>query len=193
MWFTENAWQPMLLFTLLAMIAGMVWYRRLQSRYLISMTCCLIIVGATWGIERSVVTARERVHDSVTGIVTAFQQRDLDRTVSYVSKQSEDLKLLIGTAHNLVEVKDDMRLTAIETELLNQNTRAKSKFRVNATVKQLHGDYTGHQSTHWETTWQLEEGDWRLINILQLDPVTGNVITDFLQERSMISRSYGRR
>ncbi len=190
MWFTENAWQPMLLFTLLAMISGMVWYRRLQSRYLIVMACCLIIVAATWVVERSVVTAREQVHDSVVGIVTSFQQRDLDRTVSYVSSQAEDLKTLIGTAYNWVEVKDDMRLTAIETELLNQNTRAKSKFRVNATVKALQRDYTGHQPTHWETTWQLEEGDWRMINILQLDPVTGNVITDFQQERSMISKTF---
>lgn len=192
MWFTENAWQPMLLFTLLAMIAGMVWYRRLQSRYLIAMVCCLVMVAATWVIERSVVTARERVHDSVVGIVTAFQQRDLDLTVSYVSNQAEDLKTLIGTAHNLVEVKDDMRLTAIETELLNQNTRAKSKFRVNATIKALHGDYTGYQPTHWEMTWQLEEGEWRMINLLKLDPITGNVITDFRQERSMISRTFGR-
>ena len=193
MWFTENAWQPILLFTLLAMAAGMVWYRRLQSRYLIAMVCCLILIGATWVVERSIVTPRERVHDSVVGIVTAFQQRDLDRTIGYVSNQAKDLKLLIGTAHNLVEVKDDMRLTDINTELLNHDTRAKSKFRVNATVQARQGNYTGHQPTHWEITWQLEGGEWKMINLLRLDPITSNVITDFRQERSAISRTFGNR
>ncbi len=193
MWFTENAWQPMLLFTLLAMISGMVWYRRLQSRYLIIMTCFLLIAGASWAIERTVVTAREQVQNSVTGIVTAFQQRDLDLTVSFISERAEDLKILIGTAYNIVEVKDDMRLTDIEVELLNQKTRAKSRFRVNATVEALQGNFTGHQPTRWETTWQLEGGEWKMINILQIDPITGNVITDFQQERSMISRTHGGR
>lgn len=191
MWFTENAWQPMLLFALLGMICGMTWYRRLQSRYLIMLGACLVLSGATWFIERTIVTNREQVHDSIVGITSAFQKRDLDQTVGYVSKQAQDLRFLIGYAYNLVEIKDDMRVTDIEIDLKNRNSRAKSRFRVNGTINALQGGYTGHQPTRWEATWQIEEGEWRMIDIIQLDPISGNIENDFMTLRGQLNRTFG--
>ncbi|WP_417848667.1 hypothetical protein [Thalassoglobus sp.] len=191
MWFTENAWQPMLFLTLAGMMFGMVWYRRLQTRYLIAMAACFLLVGVTWFVEGAIVTEREKVRNSVVAITTSFQQRNLEQTLTHVSRQARGLQLLISSAHNLVKVRDDMRVTDIEIDLLNDNTRAKTRFRVNATIEAIGQSYVGHQPTRWEATWQLEEGEWRIINILQLDPINGNVITDFSEERNWALRMFG--
>lgn len=191
MWFTENAWQPMLLFTLLAMVAAMVWSRRLQARYLVAAAVFLLLVATTWFVEQQIVTERERIHDSVLGITRAFQQRDLEKTVSYVSRRADDLKFLIGTAYNVVEVKDDMRVTDVEIDLLNRQTRARTRFRVNATFAA--GGTVDRMPTRWEAIWQLEEQEWRMISIIQLDPVSGNVVNDFSETRDWALKMYGRR
>lgn len=191
MWFTENSWQPMLLFTLIALGFGITWSKRLQTRYLILMIVSIGLAGATWFVERAIVTERERVYDSVVGMTHAFQKRQLEETVGYVSMQAPDLKFLIGYAYNLVKISDDMRVTDIEVHLTNQNSRAKSKFRVNGTLQDLRGGYVGHQPTRWETTWQLEEGEWRMIDILQIDPITGNLENDFSTLRDQLQRTFG--
>ncbi len=191
MWFTENAWQPMLFLTLAGMIFGMVWYRRLQTRYLIGMGTCLLLVVGTWFVDRAIVTTREQVQDSVYAVTRSFQQRDLDATIKHISKRAEGLRLLVGTAYNVVNIRDDMRVTDLEIDLLNKNTRAKTRFRVNATIEAPSYNYTGHQPTRWEATWQLEEGEWRMIGILRLDPINGNVITDFSKERAWAKRMFG--
>lgn len=190
MWLTENAWQPMLLLALIGMSLGMVWYRRLQKRYLAGMLVCFLLAGMTWFIEQQVVTEKERVHASVIGITSAFGDRDLDRTVSYVSQRAQDLRFLIGYAYNLVEFKDDMRVSDVEVELTNNKSRAKTRFRVNGTINALHENYTGHQPTRWEATWQVEAGEWKMIDIIQLDPVSGNVVNDFVQMRGRLQRVY---
>lgn len=186
MWFTENAWQPMLLLTLLGIGFGLVWYRRLQGRYLLVMVSCFALAGVTWVIENQIVTDKEKVHTSVMGITTSFQQRDLDKTVSYVSQRAQGLRFLIGYAYNHVEIKG-MRVTDIEVELSNKNSRAKSRFRVNGILNALQGNYQGHQPTRWEATWQVEAGDWRMIDIIQLDPISGNVINDFAHLKDQLT------
>lgn len=190
MWLTENAWQPMLFLALIGMALGMVGYRRLQKRYAAGMIICFLLVGMTWFIEKQVVTEKERVHASVIGITTAFGDRDLDKTVGYVAQRSQDLRFLIGYAYNLVEFKGDMRVTDIEIEMTNNESRAKTRFRVNGTISALKQSYTGHQPTRWEATWQVEAGEWKMIDIIQLDPVSGNVENDFTQIRGRLQQAY---
>ncbi|MBT5019734.1 MAG: hypothetical protein HON04_13435 [Planctomicrobium sp.] len=190
MWLTENAWQPMLFLTLIGMALGMVWYRRLQKRYLMGMVACFLLAGMTWFVEKQVVTEREKVQASVIGITSAFGERDLDKTVSYVSQRSQDLRFLIGYAYNLVEFKGDMRVTDVEIEMTNNKSRAKTRFRVNGTINALHENYSGHQPTRWEATWQIESDEWKMIDIIQLDPVSGNVVNDFVQMRDHLTQTY---
>lgn len=188
MWFTENAWQPMLLFILIGMACGIFGYQRLQKRYAVLMATCLLLAVATWFIERAIVTERERVHTAVVDIVTAFQQRDLERTLDRVSKRAQDLKFLIGHAYNIVKIRDDMRLTDIQVTLSNQKTRAKTLFRVNATLEARNASF--REPTRWEATWQIEENEWRMIDIRQLDPISGNVMNDFSELRDLLSRTF---
>ena len=182
MWFTENAWQPMLLFAILGMLAGYAWYHRLQSRYMWMMVGCLAAAAITWFVERSIETHRERVTSSVVEITTAFQQQDLKRTLSYVSEGSPDLKALVSGVIWMISI-ENMRLTDTQVELTSGKTRAVSRFRINADFG--FGNTTYREPTRWKARWQLEEGEWKMIDITQLDPLTGDVTFDFLHLRQV--------
>ena len=107
-----------------------------------------------------------------------------------MSQRSQDLRFLIGYAYNLVEFKGDMRVTDVEIEMTNNKSRAKTRFRVNGTINALHENYSGHQPTRWEATWQIESDEWKMIDIIQLDPVSGNVVNDFVQMRDHLTQTY---
>lgn len=188
MWPTENPW-PLMILALVAGIACLIgWSQRRQNVLLLAAAACFLLAAGAWLLDLSVVTPREEIRADVYGIVRAFQRRDLERTVSYVSDSAKDLKLIIGTAYNLIEVHDDMRISDVQAELIAQNQRAKTRFRVNATVTHELGSQ--HVSSLWEARWQREPGGWKMIDIVPFDPITGERVywVDYL--RSNVRRIY---
>jgi len=173
MWPSENPWPLILLATILGTGSFLVWFQRKDARYLAGTLACLLLSGGAWYLERVWVTPREEVEAAVFGITESFQQGNTERTAGYVSEQAPALRLMIGTAINLIEVRDDMRVSDVLVELYAQNTRAKSRFRVNATVQGRNGGFQQYQPTRWEAKWQLEAGQWKMIDIIELDPITG--------------------
>ncbi len=179
MWFTETPWPPILICGVLCFILGATWYQRQQSKYLFASLCCLIAMAGIWFVERSIVTPREQIEVAIIDMTSTFQKRETHKTLEYISQQSPQLKMLVTVADNLYEVSDDMRLTDLRTELSGQNTRATSRFRVNATVAFRNGSYSQRTPTRWETKWQIEGGGWKMFEIQQLDPITGERIDGF--------------
>ncbi|MEW4487638.1 hypothetical protein AB1L42_06125 [Thalassoglobus sp. JC818] len=180
MWFTENAWQPMLLFAILAMIAGFGWYRRLQARYLVLCFCSLGMMGVAWFADQAIVTERERVHDAILEIAHSFAAKDFDGVHSRISQRSLDLQSLADLAMNFATLKD-MRVTDIQIDLKSEETRAISRFRVNALITSEQGSI--RKPTYLEARWQTEEGRWRMIDVKALDPITGNLEADMMKLR----------
>lgn len=183
MWFTDNAWQPMLLFGILAMFAALTWYRQQKLVYLVLVFVCLTASVLTWFVEQSIITPQERVHDAVVDITHAFQERDLPRTLAHVSARGDDLKALITLFIDQVKI-EEMRLTDIQVELTSGGTRAVSRFRLNAKFS-LYG-YSSREPTRWESRWQLEENEWKLIDVMRLDPLTGDVMYEDQDVRKLV-------
>ena len=191
MWLTENPWPPMFLCGVVAALCVITWYQRQQARYLGGALLALVLAGAGWMIERMIVTAGEHIESAVYAMTSAFQERDLDRTLSHVSKQAPDVRALVGFGYNLVEVGDDMRVTDVQVKMSGKNTRATSRFRVNATVNSRVGHDFGHQPSRWETKWQLEGEEWRVIDIRELDPLTGEELNRITKYRHLVPRMAG--
>ncbi|TWT58814.1 hypothetical protein KOR42_22000 [Thalassoglobus neptunius] len=180
MWFTENAWQPMLLFAILAMIAAFGWYRRLQTRYLVLCFCCLGMMGVAWYADRTIVTEREKVQEAILEITHAFAAKDFEGVHSRISQRSLDLRTLADMAMNLATL-ENMRVTDIQVELKSEATRAVSRFRVNALITSERA--SAREPAYIEARWQTEEGRWRMIDVKFLDPITGDVEADLMQLR----------
>lgn len=191
MWFTETPWPPIFLCGVAAIACVIAWSRRQQGIYLIAVVGLALLSLGIWFVERSIVTERERVEIAVRTLTTAFQQRDLDRTLSQVSKQSPDVRALVAFGYNLVEIGDDMRVSDVRVEMIAGGSRAVSQFRVNGTLTARAGGYSQHQPTRWEARWQLEANEWRMIDIQELDPITGETLDRLTRYRNIAPRIPG--
>jgi hypothetical protein len=158
-------------FLVLAIVLTILWSQHRKGWMLAATAGCLLLTGAVFLYDQAIVTPQEQVTESVLGITHAFRDRNLDQTLSYVSDSARDVKLLIGNAYNWVQLQPDMRVTDIQTELIAGGARARARFRVNGTI--LFSGGTDRVATLWESKWQDEEGQWKLIEIIPLDPVTG--------------------
>lgn len=190
MWFTENPWPPMFLCAIVAVACLIAWYQRQQIRFLAAAVILVLVTGGIWALERAIVTERERIIENVLAMTSAFQKRDLDGTLHYVSHQAPDIRTLVVFGYNVIQVEDDMRVTDIQITFRAQETRATSRFRVNARVTAHPGGgltFSHHRPTRWEAKWQQEAGAWRMIDLQQLDPVTGDRVDHLNSIRHWLS------
>jgi hypothetical protein len=189
MWFTETAWPPILLIATLGVIAALLGSERRQARYFLVTAACLASAALVWFLERSIVTDRERVEEGLYEIAAAFERDDSDAVLDAISMHAPDLKEMANMALNWVQLRD-LRVTDVNVELTGlDRSRARAHFRVNGRVA-IHtssraaddGSFNygaidqGHQATRWIGTWQRESDRWRLIELEQLDPITGESI-----------------
>jgi hypothetical protein len=177
MWFTETAWPPVVIVLTAATAAAILWKDRRQSRYLAIVAGCVIAAIAIVAVEEKVVTERERIEQSIHHLATDFEHADADAVVDAISKQSPELRLFARAAVNAVQLSS-ARVTDVNVEMLS-DSRAKSHFRVNGTValrSQLNGT---HQATRWIATWQNEGDRWRILDVSQLDTITGEPTQQF--------------
>jgi len=177
MWFTETPWPPIMIFSAIAAGLAAALVTTQQGRYAVGIVAMLIASLATYLVEQNIVTESERVEQAIYGVTEAFQQRDEQRTLSFISQRFPELQTLAIIALRVVEVRDDLRVTDVHVELKNEQTRALSHFRANGTFQAV-GIGEVREPTRWEVGWQKEGGEWRIISVEQLHPVTGESIDE---------------
>jgi hypothetical protein len=174
MWFTETPWPPIVICTCFGVLSFAAWYAHKRAVYLALTLLIAFAAAGVFLVERYVVTEAERVENAVYGLTSAFQRRDLEGTLEFISRNAPDMRTLAERGLQLVTVEDDLRITDVQIGMLDNDTRAISRFRANATVR-LGGMNSGsRQPSRWLLTWQLEEGVWKVIRIESLDPLSGD-------------------
>ncbi|HSG71664.1 MAG TPA: hypothetical protein VLA12_14680 [Planctomycetaceae bacterium] len=175
MWFTENAWPPIIFLAAAGLVLGMIGMSRQQTRYYGFAGLCFTLCLVVWIVEQQVVTEGEKIERRIYDLVAAFQQNDIERTLSYFSKSNLSLLATVGAAIAGVDIDDDYRITDYEVTLKADQTLATTHFRVNATANvALHGD-VGRQPTRWLVDWRIERGEWMITEVHRLKlvgPVT---------------------
>jgi hypothetical protein len=188
MWPSENPW-PVIFLCVSGAVGLMICWSQFRRRgLLVGAAAAVLLALIAWIYDLQVVTDTEQIRQNVYNITRAFQKRDLDATISYVSPAAKELRLIIGSAFNMVEVHDDMRVTDVRVEVLSNGERAKSRFRVNATIT-THA-MTQRISSLWEARWQPEEGTWKMIDILQFDPLNGEQLHYVDALRHLVKAAY---
>lgn len=172
MWFTENAWPPMLIAGLAALVCLAMWNSNRRGLHLVAALCCLMLCAGFYFLERAIVTEGERLQKVVVALCHDFRRKD-PATLNYFSKAAHGLKVQILAAMALVEVREDLRLTDFQTHLTNQNSRGTVHFRANATLSVVGHGEVGHQPARIVLTFQREQGEWKIIEVERLHPLTG--------------------
>lgn len=177
MWFTEDAWSPILVCMLTSGLFFVAYAMTQRAKLLLVIPCLVLIAIAAFFIERSVVTDRERVEMTLIELIDTFVEESQQTTknkeprcVRFFGVQNKRDQARVAAAVLMVRVEEP-RVTDIQIKLTNENTRAITHFRANGIVSV--GGGGGHYASRWELTWQKEAGDWKVTATRMLNAVSG--------------------
>ena len=172
MWFTENAWPPMLIAGLAALVCLAMWNSNRRGVLLAAAVGCLLLCVGFFFLERAIVTEGERLQMIVVSLCDDFRNKR-PATLNYFSNTAPVLKVQVLAAMALVDVDKDLRLTDFQSHVTNQNSRGTVHFRANATMSVTGHGNVGHQPARLNLTFQREQGEWKIIEVERLNPLTG--------------------
>lgn len=173
MWFTENAWPPMLIAGLAALVCLALWNSNRRGLHLAAALVCLLLCAGFYFLERAIVTEGERLQQIVVSLCNDFRGKKVAETTSHFSNAAFKEKALVLAAMAMAEVHDDLRLTDFQSNLMNQNSRGTVHFRANATISVVGQGNVGHYPARFVLTFQREQGEWKIIEVERLHPLTG--------------------
>ncbi len=171
MWITETAIPPMIICSILAVILFIRWHLRRQSKYIVG---SLLMVGLLIGfyfLELRIVTEREQVEADLYALVAAFEQKDAEKTLSYISLQAKQLRVKAKMALAVLTIDGDLRITDVQTALKLENSVATTHFRANGAATLM--GMAGHRPTRWELTWQKVDDEWKVTKAQMLNSISG--------------------
>ena len=172
-WFTETAWPPIMVLATVAGVGIALFLNSQRIKYLALLLPLLVLGPVLYFVEQRVVTERERVEHAVTGVASAFEQQDRDGTIRHFSVNADALRRVVSWTLDNVEPTGTLSITDLAITMRNQDSRAVTHFRANGPIAVSGFGDVGHRSTRWEMTWQKEGGDWRIIDVQRLDPISG--------------------
>ena len=183
MWFTEDAWSPIIVIGGAASICCIAWSSTQRSRYLTAIAVLAFCAILTHFVEQAVVTEGEKVEIALHALLDTFiaesqsinslQQAQAVQSERFFSEQNVTDRARVRAAVILVNVATDTRITDVQIQLTNQDTRAITHFRANGTVSTSMGGGGGHYTSRWELTWQKEAGEWKITRTKMLNPMSG--------------------
>lgn len=170
MWFTENAWPPMIIAAGMALVFLVMWNgNRRGLHFILALVFAALCVGFYF-LERAIVTDGERLQQHVVQLCEDFRTKKPGIS-NYVSDTRPDIKLMFETAKALVTVHSDLRLSDFQTTMTNGGEEGEVHFRANATIEITGAGNVGYQPARLILTFKREGKDWKIIQIKRLNPL----------------------
>lgn len=173
MWFTENPWPGVLLFSIIGLYFLIRAAQSGLARNWVMTVVFLLSAGAAYYVEWVIITPAEEVEMAVFELLDDCKAGNAQEVLEKISNTNLLLKTVIGSGMAMAKIHDDVRLTDLQVKTMAQDSRAVSHFRANGTVSVNNMSYSGHASTRWEVTWQKEEGQWKIVSVKRLNPING--------------------
>jgi hypothetical protein len=174
MWYGDTLWPTLVALAAVASVSGMLWWERRRPVALVIALLCIPLGIAAVVVERRIVTPREEVTRRLEQLVADFERRDRTAVVDCVSTRTPHLQHLAERALDKVAITN-VRLTDVNVEISGEDVlRARTHFRVTADVVVSQLYRMPRQPSRWQATWEQEaDGRWRMMDLEQLDPLTG--------------------
>lgn len=167
----ENPWPAMIAALLAALVCFGLWNKDRRQLYFNLAVAFLCMTGGIYAVERAIVTEGERLQEDVVQLCDQFRHKD-PKTLDHFSESVPELKDLCKSAMEIVQVHDDLRLSAFETTLTGNNSRGKVHFRANATITAE--GISAYHPFRCNLSYQKEAGQWKIIAVERLDPINGS-------------------
>jgi hypothetical protein len=175
---TENPWPAIVVLVCVAIVFLAQWSSKGKRANLILAAICLLFGVGCYFLDVFVHTPSEVITENIYGLATAFQKHEAQKTLSYFSNRCRELPA-VQSALKDVHVGDDLRITDVSVSFKAANSIAISHFRANASVRLELSFFTGdvgYQPSRWELEWEREAGQWKVMKVRRLNPLTGKEI-----------------
>lgn len=175
---TENPWPAVIVLSCVAIICLVQWATKRKALQLILGIVCLVSGAGCFLLDALVETPSEQIVQNVYDLTSAFQKQDAQKTLSYFSPLARE-RVLVELALRTVHVGNDLRISDVSVAFRAANSVAISHFRANASVSvsvsSFSGDF-GYHPSRWELEWGREAGEWKIVKVRRLNPITGKEI-----------------
>lgn len=187
MWFTEDAWSPIILCVVAGVIFFIAWSTTRKPKLLLALPLLLLAALTIFFAEQAIVTPLEKLESTLFDLIDTFVRESRDMSLQpgmtpedlppqihtddfFAARNNQDRARVVA-ALLLVNVGDDLSIKDVDIKVTNEDTRAVTRFRANGTVTA--GSFSGHRPSYWELQWQIEANEWKITRTLMLDVVTG--------------------
>ncbi|MBS0261531.1 MAG: nuclear transport factor 2 family protein [Planctomycetes bacterium] len=168
-WFTENPWPVIVILGLVGGACVASWTSNRRASWLAGGIAALLVAIGLYFYADSVVTEGERIEQDIRALTKAFTNKERERTLGFFSAGAGELKSRCETAMAWVEFPNGLDVKDVSVTVTNDNSRAVSRFRANGRVS-VKGAGETHAASRWEFTWQKEAGQWKIIDVIRLNP-----------------------
>lgn len=172
-WFTETAWPPIMILATAAGAGVALFFTTQRVKYLAALLPLIVLGPVIYAYEQRITTERERVEESIFGVTSAFERQDRPEVLKYIGGQEIVMRKIAEWALDTVKPEGPLNVTDVSVAMHNNDSRATSHLRVNGAISVMGMGDVGHRASRWELTWQKEGGEWRIIDIQRLDPISG--------------------
>lgn len=173
MWLSETAWPVMTILAGLTVVSLWWWIRTQKFPALIVTLLCGIGIPGSYFADQWILTDREQIEAAVHEMATAFEERHINGLLLHISPRQQELIELVEWGFETVTAVDSLHITDVSVETLADGSRARSHFRANGRFHVTTFGDVGHKATRWELAWQREGGQWQVVGIRRLNPITG--------------------
>ena len=135
-WNTINATPPMIICGALAAVLLIAWINNARPQYLLGIGCLAVLAAVLFFVEQLVVTEAERMEQKHQELVTAFENNESDKVLSFLSPSLKDK--IGGMIENVmadVKVHGKLDLKIDSMEFSEDKTELTSRFHVNGTIQ----------------------------------------------------------
>ncbi len=163
---TENP-MPLIFFAVaVEAVLGVILYMTGRGIYLIAMIGVLLAILGCVGLERMIVTERERVEAALEEVRAGMEANDIERVLACISPQAGDVRSDARWAISYVRFTR-VKITRLEIDKINKLTSpptATARFIVMVSGEDRHGSM-GHRTypAKLDVTFRLENGRWVII------------------------------
>jgi hypothetical protein len=169
MWFIEDPVTPLLPLALISLVCIGWWNSSRRAAPLGLLALCCLIAAAGFAIDGLVVTDAEHVANLSRQLVDDFVRQRPDGAEKF-DPAAPHLKGLYLAGLKLVELRD-VRMTDVSTQLTNEGTVARCRFRVNADVSLVGKGSAGRHPARFELVWTRSGEQWLVTDVVRLHPI----------------------
>lgn len=171
---TDNPWPLLMVLGAVAIVAFLSG----SSKGRTFAGICLLLGIGLFFLEKALISPREEVEMQLELLLGDFKASDLDAIASRISSASPHLNDAARQGLDLVELADSFHIKSSDVTLEQDGQVAVALLRANGDITiRSHGQR--YVPTFWKTTWNREDGVWKMKEVIRLNPANGQEIGYF--------------